>query len=137
MHSPQSTPNTCLFIVENIPQSSAAFRCLATILLELERLRSKVWHVIRGRGRGGGGHALASQGLGGGERERVWVGARRPRRHGRALQRFDPARHLATHPEVVEGGGGEALPGDVLGQRLHHAGLLQGNLTSHYSRNLS
>ena len=31
---------------------------------------------------------------------------------------------LFTHPEVVESGAGHALPGDVLGERLDHAGVL-------------
>lgn len=31
-----------------------------------------------------------------------------------------------THPEVAEGVVGDALPGDVLAEGLHHAGVLLG-----------
>ena len=111
-------------------------------LLELKIVRPKV-HV-------GGG--AARQRVGRGQRQRVRVqGGRGTRSLGRPAQRRAPRPRArpadlrdpaparaaaaaagvlqrgyvgATHPEVVEGGGGEALPRDVLGQGLHHAGLL-------------
>jgi len=40
-----------------------------------------------------------------------------------------------THPEVVEGGVGDSMPGDVLGQLIQHARVLLRMHTKHRTRN--
>jgi len=69
-------------------------------LLELEGLGAEVQIVQLLLG-----HVVPGEGVGGGEWEGVGVDP--------LLDRLYAATDLGTHPEVVKGSGGQALPGDV------------------------
>ena len=112
-----------------------AFRCPVVIehnismvklvkLLKLERIRSKIQIINRGSW-----NILSRQRVGGGERQRVGIYARRSPAHGsassaRARPRCSASRLSvhdwldvtdgATYPEVVEGSCSESLAADVL-----------------------
>jgi len=98
--------------------SVLTFRPDKHALLELEGLGPEV-QVVQLLG-----HVVTGEGVGGGEGEGVGVDP--------LLYRLYAATDLGTHPEVVKGSGGQALPGDVLRQRLHHARFLHGNDGSGY-----
>lgn len=87
-------------------------------LLELEGLRPKIESIQML------GHVLSCKGLG------PWQG-QGVRVHP-LLHALNPATDLVTHPEVVKGSRGEALPCDVLRQGLHHARFLHGDDGSGY-----
>ena len=97
------------------------------ILLELEWIRTKVeiidvgcWDCLTSESVGGGeGHGVRVQG---------WTCSHASRPSSTSCHILhDSLGHAATYPEVVEGGGGEALSSNILWQSLHHSRLLRLN----------